>query len=111
MNHLKMAKKKISIPKLEEFKKGNVRCPKYMESICDILDYLVWLKVNGYEGGYGEDSMDEDDNGIPIMWQTNAMYDCVMDVHYPFDEQRFYENYGVDIIEALEEWVNSLFIE
>ena len=41
------------------------RCPKYMESICDILDYLVWLRLHGYKKGYGEDSMDEDENGIP----------------------------------------------
>ena len=61
--------------KIEEIKKGNVRCPKYIESIYDILDYLVWLRVNGYKGGYGEDSMDEDENGIPVAHQTNAMYD------------------------------------
>lgn len=98
-----------TLEKLEEIKKGNVRCPKYMESIYDILDYLVWIRVKGYEGGYGEDSMDEDENGIPIAYQTNSMYDCIMDVYYPFDESRDYENCGEDIIFALEEWVNSLF--
>lgn len=88
---------------------GDVRCPKYIESIYDILDYLVWLKIHGYEKGFGEDSMDEDDNGLPIAHQTNAMYDCVMDVYFPFDEDRDFETHGVDIISALEEWVNHLF--
>lgn len=93
----------------EEILKGNIRCPKYMESLCDILDYLVWLRLHGYTGGYGEDSMDEDENGIPIAYQTNAMYDCVMDIYYPDDECREHESQGEDIISALEEWVNGLF--
>lgn len=95
--------------KLSDILEGNVRCPKYIESIYDILDYLVWLRLNGYKGGYSEDSMDEDENGIPIAWQTNAMYDCVMDVYYPDDEYRNHETQGVDIIEALDEWVDGLF--
>lgn len=94
---------------LLELLKGNNRCPKYIESIYDILDYLVWLRLHGYTGGYSEDSMDEDENGIPIAYQTNAMYDCVMDVYYPYDECREHETQGEDIIGALEEWVDSLF--
>lgn len=88
-----------------------VRCPKYMESLCDVLDYLAWLRLNGYTGGYSEDSMDEDENGIPIAYQTNAMYDCVMEIYYPDDEYRDHETQGKDIIGALEEWVNGLFDE
>lgn len=88
---------------------GQVRCPKYMESIYDILDYLVWLRLHGYKKGYGEDSMDEDENGIPIAYQTNAMYDCIMDVYYPFDTFRSHEAQGVDIIGALDVWVDNLF--
>lgn len=53
--------------------------------------------------------MDEDENGIPISYQTNAMYDCVMDIYYPDDECREHETQGVDIIKALEEWVDALF--
>ena len=94
---------------LDGILKGNVRCPKYIESIYDILDYFVWLRLNGYAGGYSEDSMDEDENGIPIVYQTNAMYDCVMDVYYPDDKYREHEKQGEDIIGALEEWVDSLF--
>ena len=94
---------------LLELLKGDCRCPKYIESIYDILDYLVWLRLHGYTGGYGEDSLDEDENGIPIAYQTNAMYDCVMDVYYPDDECREHETQGEDIIGALEEWVDSLF--
>lgn len=94
---------------LENILTGKVRCPKYMESLCDILDYLIWLKVHGYKGGYSEISMDEDENGIPIAYQTNAMYDCVMDVYYPDDECREHETQGENIIEALEEWVDYLF--
>ena len=90
---------------------GECRCPKYIESLYDIVDYLVWLRLNGYTGGYAEDSMDEDENGIPIAYQTNAMYDCVMDVYYPDDEWREHESQGEDIIGALEEWVSSLFEE
>ena len=37
------------------------------------------------------------------------MYDCIMDVYYPFDTSRSYETQGVDIIGALEEWVDNLF--
>ena len=88
---------------------GNIRCPKYIESICDILDYLVWLKLHGYKNGYYEDSMDEDENKNPIAYQTNAMYDCIMDVYYPFDTFRFHEAQGVDIIGALDVWVDNLF--
>lgn len=88
---------------------GECRCPKYIESIYDILDYLVWLRLHGYTGGYSEDSMDKDENGIPIAYQTNAMYDCVMDVYYPDEEYREHETQGEDIIGALEEWVDSLF--
>ena len=88
---------------------GNVRCPKYIESIYDILDYLLWLRLNGYKGGYYEDSMDLDENGKHIAYQTNAMYDCVMDVYYPDDECREHETQSEDIIKALEEWVNCLF--
>ena len=91
--------------------KGECRCPKYIESIYDILDYLVWLRLHGYAGGYGEDSMDEDENGIPIAYQTNAMYDCVMDVYYPDDENRDHETQGEDIIGALDDWINRLFDE
>lgn len=87
---------------------GETRCPKYIESIYDILDYLVWLKIHGYEKGYGEDSMDEDENGIPIAYQTNAMYDCVMDVYFPFDKDRNYEEFGENIISTLEYWVDDL---
>ena len=76
---------------LLELLKGDCRCPKYIESIYDILDYLVWLRLHGYTGGYGEYSLDEDENGIPIAYQTNAMYDCVMDVYYPDDECREHE--------------------
>ncbi len=94
---------------LLELLKGDCRCPKYIESIYDILDYLVWLRLHGYTGGYGEDSLDEDENGIPIAYQTNAMYDCVMDVYYPDDECREHETQGEDIIGALEEWVDRLF--
>ncbi len=53
--------------------------------------------------------MDEDDNGIPIVYQTNAMCDCVMDVYFPFDKDRNFGARDVDIIFALEEWVNDLF--
>lgn len=88
---------------------GECRCPKYIESIYDILDYLVWLRLNGYKGGYGEDSMDLDDNSKHIAYQTNAMYDCVMDIYYPDDECREHETQGEDIIAALEEWVDNLF--
>ena len=88
---------------------GKVRCPKYIESVYDILDYLVWLRLHGYTGGYGEDSMDEDENGIPIAYQTNAMYDCVMDVYYPDDDYREHETQGESIIESLEAWVDDLF--
>ena len=94
---------------LEAILKGDVRCPKYIESLYDILDYLVWLRLHGYTGGYGEDSMDEDKNGIPIAYQTNAMYDCVMDIYYPDDKCREHETQGEDIIKALEEWVDGLF--
>lgn len=94
---------------LKNILSNNVRCPKYIESIYDILDYLVWLRLHGYENGYGEDTMEEDENGIPIAHQTNAMYDCVMDVYYPFDENRDYEDCGEEIISTLEEWVNNLF--
>lgn len=94
---------------LLELLKGNNRCPKYIESIYDILDYLVWLRLHGYTGGYSEESMDKDENGIPIAYQTNAMYDCVMDVYYPDDECREHETQGEDIIGALEEWVDCLF--
>ena len=94
---------------LLELLKGDCRCPKYIESIYDTLDYLVWLRLHGYTGGYGEDSLDEDENGIPIAYQTNAMYDCVMDVYYPDDECREHETQGEDIIGALEEWVDRLF--
>lgn len=94
---------------LLELLKGECRCPKYIESIYDILDYLVWLRSHGYTGGYSEDSMDKDENGIPIAYQTNAMYDCVMDVYYPDEEYREHETQGEDIIGALEEWVDSLF--
>jgi hypothetical protein len=96
---------------LLELLKGDFRCPKYIESIYDIIDYLVWLRLHGYTGGYGEDSMDEDENGIPIAYQTNAMYDCVMDVYYPDDEDRYHETQGEDIIGALDDWVNRLFDE
>lgn len=88
---------------------GNIRCPKYIESICDILDYLVWLKLHGYKNGYYEDSMDEDENKNPIAYQTNAMYDCIMDVYFPFDKSRVFEFYGERIISNLEQWVNTLF--
>ena len=88
---------------------GEVRCPKHIETIYDIIDYLVWLKIHGFEKGYGEDSMDEDDNGLPIAYQTNAMYDCVMDVYFPFDEDREFEALGEDVICALEERVDDLF--
>ena len=97
--------------RIQSILNGDVRCPKYIESLYDILDYLVWLRIHGYTGGYGEDSMDKDDNGIPIAYQTNAIYDCVMDVYYPDDEYREHETQGVNIIGALEDWVNKLFEE
>ncbi|MBR6248321.1 MAG: hypothetical protein IKQ89_04905 [Muribaculaceae bacterium] len=88
---------------------GKFHCPKYIESICDILDYLVWLRVNGYEGGYYCESMDEDENHRIIVHQTNAMYDCVMDTCFPGQDRSEFENQGVYIISCLDEWVDSLF--
>lgn len=101
-------KKQIS-EKMSGILAGNCRCPQYIESIYDILDYLVWLRLNGYTGDYSEDSMDEDENGIPIAHQTNAMYDCVMDHYYSDDDNRNHETQGENIIDALDEWVDSLF--
>ena len=85
------------------------RCPKYIESICDIIDYLIWLRINGYEGGYGCDSQDEDENHRIIAHQTNAMYDCVMDTCFPGQDRSEFENHGEYIISCLDEWVNHLF--
>ena len=107
---MKTNKNRIS-EKMTGILAGECRCPKYIESIYDILDYLVWLRLHGYTSGYGEDSLDEDENAIPIAYQTNAMYDCVMDVYYPDDEDRDHETQGEDIIGALEDWVNRLFDE
>ena len=98
--------------KMDGILNGEVRCPKYIESFYDILDYLLWLRLNGYQKGYGCDSLDEDENGKHIAYQTNEMYNCIKDLYFSDDEEGYEHESEIEhMIRCLEGWIEDLFEE